>query len=188
MSRAALTLRDVTSMDAPVLSEIWADVIRRPVPGQPAEDMDVVIARTLADPDDRIVVAECDGELAGAVFLRASTLSPLHLEPVVQVISPHVLPAHRRHGVGRALMEAAVAYAEERGIAHVVSASSSASRDAHRFLARLALAPHAVMRVAPTHLVRAKLNAQRPAACTGSRPLGQVLAARRSLRRQRDPV
>ena len=47
----------------------------------------------------------------------------------------------------------------------VYHAEFTASRDGNRFLARLALASHAVLRIAPTHAVRAKLSAQRP--CVG---------------------
>ena len=61
----------------------------------------------------------------------------------MQAISPHVFPEFRRHGVGRALMEAAVAFAEELGIAHVATAVVAGSRDANRFMARLALGPYA---------------------------------------------
>ena len=50
---------------------------------------------------------------------RPTTFSPINLEPVVQVVSPHVLPEFRRHGIGSALMQAAVEFAEELGIAHV---------------------------------------------------------------------
>ena len=95
------------------------------------------------------MVAEYDGDVAGAVHLRATTLTPINLEPVVQAISPHVLPDFRRRGVGRALMEAAVAFAEELGIAHIATAAVSGSRDANRFMARLALGPHAILRLAP---------------------------------------
>ena len=52
--------------------------------------------------EERIVVAEVDGQVVGAVHLRATTLTPINLEPVVQAISPHVLPDFRRHGVGSA--------------------------------------------------------------------------------------
>ena len=38
-------------------------------------------------------------------------------------------------------MEAAVSYAEELGIGYVATAASSGSRDANRFMARLALGP-----------------------------------------------
>jgi GNAT superfamily N-acetyltransferase len=190
VTRWTVTLREARVEDASALVEVWAEAIPRGAPEQLHADMEQVVQRALADPCDRIVVAECEGEIAGAVFLRVAPMSPLHVEPVMQAVSPHVLPRFRRHGIGRALMEAAVAHAEERGVGHVASASVSASRDAHRFLARLALAPQAVLRIAPTHVVRAKLAAQRPCrAQAGNRPpLGQVLAARRSLRRQRDLV
>jgi hypothetical protein len=123
------------------------------------------------------------------VHLRATTLTPINLEPVVQAISPHVLPAFRRRGVGRTLIQAAVAFAEERGIAHIATAAVSGSRDANRFMARLALGPHAVLRLAPTAMVQAKLDAQAPPAGglaggrSGARQLTHVLAARRSTRR-----
>ncbi|MDP2774949.1 MAG: GNAT family N-acetyltransferase, partial [Nocardioides sp.] len=84
----------------------------------------------------------------------------------------------------RLLMESAVSFAEELGVAHVGTAASSGSRDANRFMARLGLGPHAMLRLAPTVVVRAKLTAQRPAtAATSGRQLTRVLAARRSLRR-----
>ncbi len=55
-----------------------------------------------------------------------------------------------------------MAFAEERGIAHIATAAVSGSRDANRFMARLALGPHAILRLAPTAMVQAKLDAQAP--------------------------
>ena len=107
-------------------------------------------------------MAEYDGRLAGGVHLRLTTISPLNLDLSVQVMSPQVFPEFRRHGIGRALMDAAVAWAEERGVGHLASAAPSGSRDANRFMARLALGPMATLRLAPTTVVRAKLIAQRP--------------------------
>lgn len=97
----------------------------------------------------------------------------------MQVVSPHVLPGFRRRGVGRALMAAAVEFAEELGIGHIASAAIVGSREANRFLARLALTPQATFRIAPTPAVRAKLS---PIGA-GGRPIKRVLAARRSERR-----
>ena len=108
------------------------------------------------------MVAEYDGEVAGAVHLRVTTMTPINLERVVQAVSPHVLPRYRRHGVGRALMDAAVSFAEELGIGHVATAAASGSRDANRFMARLALGPWAVLRVASTPMLRSKLTAHAP--------------------------
>jgi predicted N-acetyltransferase YhbS len=184
MMRSLVSLRAALPSDAPLLAELWADVLRRAEHPERVADLLKVIETAAESPVDRLVVAEYDGEVAGAVHLRCTTMSPINLEPLVLAISPHVFPQFRRRGVGRALMEAAVSYAEELGVAHVATAAASGSRDANRFMARLALGPQAVFRVAATHLVRAKLTAQRPAvAGSRGRHLSQVLAARRSMRR-----
>jgi predicted N-acetyltransferase YhbS len=188
VKRTQVSLRLASTDDAPVLAEVWSEVLRRVDHDQQIADVEEVIARVTPLDEERIVVAEYDGEVAGAVHLRACTLSPINLEPVVQAISPHVLPAFRRRGIGRALMGAAVAFAEERGVAHIATAAVSGSRDANRFMARLALGPYAVLRLAPIVMVQAKLDAQAPATGlatgrSGTRQLTHVLAARRSTRR-----
>ncbi len=183
MSRTLVSLRCAAPSDAPVLVELWSDILRRTDHREQLSDVLEIIVRAEAD-DQRLVVAECDGEVAGAVHLWVTTMTQLNLEPTVQALSPHVLPRYRRRGVGVALMEAAVSFAEERGIGHIATAAVSSSRDANRFMARLALGPQAVLRVAATHAVRAQLAARRPAGQRGNaRQLTQVLAARRSLRR-----
>lgn len=185
MMRSQVSLRSAVPDDAAELVDVWSEVLRRGEREDQVADVLSVIERIDDLVDERIVVAEYDGQLAGAVHLRATTLSPLNLEPVVQAISPHVLPQFRRHGIGRALMEAAVAFADELGIGHLASAAASGSRDANRFMARLALGPQATFRVAPTAVVKAKLTAQRPAVARpqGRHHLTHVLAARRSLRK-----
>jgi ribosomal protein S18 acetylase RimI-like enzyme len=182
MNRSPVQLRSVHVDDAPVLAELWSEILRRADILEQTEDLRRIIKQVLESTDERIVVAEYDGQVAGAIFLRSATLTPLNLEPVLQAISPHVFPQFRRHGIGRTLMDAAVSYAEELGIAHVASGSVSTSREANRFLARLGLGPQVILRVAPTHAVRAKLMAQRPRG--SSRQLDRVLAHRRILRRE----
>ena len=113
-------------------------------------------------------------------------MSAINREPVVQALSPHVL-ALPAPGIGTALMESAVTWAEELGIAHVTTAAAAASRNANRFMARIALGPQAVFRASTTHTVRAKLSTVHPPPlriterATARRHLGQVLAARRQL-------
>src|SRR3954447_25467264 len=187
MNRSLVSLRSVTLEDASHLAEVWTDVIRRVGPEDQAADMEAVVLEGLASDNQRIVVAGYDGKFAGAVPLERTTMSALNLEPVVRALSPHVLAPYRRHGIGTALMDTAVSWAEELGIAHVATAAVAGSRDANRFMARIALGPYAVLRVATTHAVRNRLGAQRrPARSTsGGRQLTQVLAARRSMRRAR---
>jgi GNAT superfamily N-acetyltransferase len=114
-------------------------------------------------------------------------LSPVHAETAVYVLHLHVIEALRRHGVGHALLEATVSWAEEEDSPHVVAAASVGSRDANRFMARLGLTQVAVVRGATTAALRAKLPVEPPAAARvgrrSNRNVGQVLAARRSLRR-----
>lgn len=185
MSRPVAQLRSAGVEDALFLAEVWADALRRGDRQEQVNDLELVVKDCLDSAEQRILVAEVDGVPAGAVLLRVTTLTPLNLEPVVQAVSPHVLPEFRRRGVGRMLVEGAVAYAEELGVAHVATGAVAGSRDANRFMARLGLGPHAVLRVAPTHVVRAKVEAQRPPMERHrDRSRVQLLAARRSLRRQ----
>ncbi|WP_243060224.1 GNAT family N-acetyltransferase [Nocardioides sp. SR21] len=188
MTRSLVCLRPAVLSDAADLAGLWTDVLRRTGPEDQVVDMEAVLARLTDSVDERIVVAEYDGEFAGAVHLQTTTMSALNLEPVVRALSPHVLPRFQRHGIGSALMDAAVTWAEDLGVGHVATAAVAGSRDANRFMARIALGPYAVLRVATTHAVRNRLGAQRrPARQSGAggRQLTQVLAARRSLRRSR---
>ena len=186
MSRIPVSVRPALPVDAPVLARLWSDVLRRGSHEQQAADVARVIEDATGRSDCLVVVAEYDGQVAGAVYLRASTFSPLNLEPTCYAVSPHVLPQFRRHGVGSALMEAAVRFAEDRGVSLVGTAANSEWRDANRFFARLALAPQAILRIAPTQRVRARLGG-RSGLAARPRPasIDRVLAARRSRRAER---
>lgn len=183
MSRYSLTTRCATPEDAPVLAELWSDVVRRADRSEQVADVEQIIKNCLVSPEHRVVVVEYDGHLAGAVHLRMTTLTPLNLEPCVQAIQPRVLEQFSGQGVGHALMEAATAFAEENGILHVVAAVPHASRDDNRFMARLGLAPAAMYRIAPAAVLRARLSPQRVQ--PGIEGRSKVLAARRSMRRSR---
>ncbi|WP_344731239.1 GNAT family N-acetyltransferase [Nocardioides fonticola] len=185
MGRSMVSLRCADLDDAHFLADLWSESLRRADPQEQVAEVELIVKAAVVSSEQRIVIAEYDGEPAGAVFLTITTMGPLNLEPLVQAVSPHVLPAFRRHGIGRMLMEAAVSWAEEHGIAHVMTAATSGSRDANRYMARLGFASHVTVRIAPTHVVRSKIEAQRPAAerIAGRRQLGQLLAARRSMRR-----
>ena len=176
-TRSSISLRDARADDSKFLAQVWSGVIRRGAPEDQVAEMLSLVETTTADDDVRILVAEYDGQRAGAVYLQAGTVSPLNREPALLAVSPHVLPEFRRHGVGRALMDAAVAWAEDRGIGLVATAATAGARDANRFMARLALSPTAMFRIAPTALVRAKIGASSPAE---ARNRARVLSVRRT--------
>ena len=190
MSR--VTVREARADDALFLLGIWQDSLRMTDPQEQLGDLETIIERARTSPDQQLLVAECNGEPAGGVFMRATTFGPLNLEPTVQVFAPHVTPGFRRRGVGQMLMEAAVSFAEERGVRTIAAAASTGGRDGNRFLARLGLGSQAVMRVAPTAVVRSRLailgrvlphHARTNRSPKQSSSVGELLAARRSQRR-----
>ncbi|RJS47010.1 GNAT family N-acetyltransferase [Nocardioides cavernaquae] len=193
MSRASFHVRAVELDDADGLMELWQSRIGRT--GQQEitrHDVPSTVRKVLASDRERIAVAEVNGRIVGAIYLRVGPLMPLTSDQAVFASLLKVHEEFRRRGVARGLMEAAVSWAEEQGIAHVVSISSGASRDTNRFLARIGLTQAATLRVAPTAALRARLPIDVPAVVRGvpaqQRNLSQVLAARRSMRRSQDAV
>lgn len=178
--RAHVVLRTAVVADAPFLVDLWQESCRRADRSEQVADLEVLVKTADESPEQRLLIADHDGEAAGAVLVKLATLSPLNPEPCVLVLSPTVLPSARRRGIGRVLMEAAVSFGEELGVTHIATAVESSSRDSNRFMARLGLGPRATLRVAPLATVQSKVGAHRAPA---GRQLGQILAARRSMRR-----
>jgi len=190
MSRQPVTMRQATVADVPFLVELWSDMLRKADRQDQVHDLEVIVKEAAESAERRLLVAEYDGEPAGAVLLRVIPMTPLNLEPTVQALAPHVTPSYRGKGIGSALMESAVLWAEDLGIGHITTAAPSSSRSGNRFMARLSLGPQAVLRASTTHAVRARLAATQPGGTrvtdrmAGRRHLGQVLAARRQLSRR----
>lgn len=188
MFRCPVYVRDAEPGDVETLRELLASGTTRAgmEETRPAEAAASVAAIAL-DPDQRLIVAESDGQVAGMAHLVRAPLSPLQSGTAVHVLHLHVRDELRRHGVGRALMEATLAWAEEKESSHVLAAASVTDRDANRFMARLGLAQVAVMRAATVPTLRAKMPVEPPAAARvgarSHRSVGQVLAQRRSQRR-----
>lgn len=205
MVRSPVHVRDASADDAAALVEVWRSFSdrspertagsdgERPVEvvtgGAALDQAESSIARLADNPDQRLLVATIDDHVVGAVYLERRHLSPIHAESAIFVIHLHVVDEFRRHGVGRALLEATVTWAEEKDASHVIAAAAVASRDANRFMARLGLGQVAVVRGATVAALRAKLPVDPPAAArVGSRShrnVGQVLVQRRSMRRAR---
>lgn len=189
MSRNPVLVRDASPQDAPVLVQIWSDFRRtdRHHGQDPVVEAANAVARIAADCDERLLVGVLDDEVVGAISLIRARVSPIHAEMAVVVTHLHVFEDRRRHGVGRALLEAAVSWSEEKDIDSVYVAASVHSRDANRFMARLGLTQIAVIRGASVQALRARLPVEAPAcahtAGRRNRTVGQVLVQRRMQRR-----
>jgi GNAT superfamily N-acetyltransferase len=186
MLRGPIAIRDAVPSDAEALLDIWSGfsertekATARPLP--PASEVRAAVSRGAAEPAERLVVAELDGEIVGVAQLLRSPISPIHVEDAVRVNFLHVLPDHRRRGIGRMLLECAVDWADEKDTDHVLVSASSASRDGNRFLARLGLAPYITVRTSTVKALRSRLVAR-----DGSQLVTNVVAARRLMRRRAD--
>ncbi len=155
MIRCPVQVRDAVPDDVEELREVLATGDDRTGEVEQVAAGCTAVASIAADPDQRLLVAVLDGRIAGAVHLIRGSLSPMHSDTAVHVLHLHVLEEYRRHGVGHALMEGTVAWAEEKDTTHVLAAASVGSRDANRFMARLGLTQVAVVRAATVSTLRA---------------------------------
>ena len=183
MTRSAVSVREATPSDVPalvaLLRELREEGLRRRAAG--AETDDHAAGRfelALADPDSRVIVALHDDEIIGMAQLMRTRPTLLSDGSAVELTAMHVADGHRRRGAGKALVTAAVAYADELAVDSVVVSVFPQHRDANRFFARLGFAPYVVRRVAPVAALRRKLGT----------PEGRAALLRRELHVPRRPT
>jgi GNAT superfamily N-acetyltransferase len=104
-----------------------------------------------------VAVGEDDAPLGMALFSLGPTNALLDL-PALLISHVVVGDGNRRRGAGKALVGAAAAYADERGLDQVVVSVNPGSREANRFFARLGFAPVVVRRVASVAMIRRRLG------------------------------
>ena len=190
MSRPAVVVREATVDDTPALLAMWSELrdmggrIERLMPGPDAEGLRERLAWVATDPSSRVLVAIVDDdEVAGMTLLIESPYAPLFEQRAVHAHYLHVRDGFRRRGVGKALLAAAVAFAEEVGAEHVMTSVLPQMRETQRFYARLGFSPVVVRRSAPVSVLRRRLAPSGATSVTDN-----LLARRRSLRRVRAAV
>lgn len=110
---------DVTRLTAELGYDVEAEVLR----GR--------LSRILGRSDRRFLVAEAGGQTVG--WLHAVLAEFVEAEPTVVIAGLVVSGSHRRHGIGRVLMERAEGWAREQGCSIVRLWSSSTRTETHRF-------------------------------------------------------
>ncbi len=171
MTRAAVTVRDAVADDVPSLLSLY-DELRDAGPRravrtavdveQLREQVDERYRRAVRDPDQRLIVAVDSEEVVGMALATVGSASSLVDSPSVLLTHFSVGHGRRRSGVGRALVAAATAWAEERGVDGLSVAVYPASREANRFLAQLGFAPVYLSRTAPVAGLRRRLGVEVP--------------------------
>lgn len=122
-----MTIRPARPEDAPAIAGLVTQLGYEAAPREVAERLERILSRR----DQRFIVAESDGRVMGWVHVEAA-------ESVDTGVFAHVAGlvvdrAHRRHGVGAALMGAAEAWARQQGCPVIRLRSSSTRTPAHRF-------------------------------------------------------
>lgn len=140
------------------------------------------VEATLARADVTVLLAEVGTTTVGVLVLRHGETLPLGAS-AASVHQMAVTPSHRRRGVGRSLLAAAVQLAEADGAQHLVVSAPPGGREAHRFLARLGFSPLVVQRSAPVATLRRSLGAP---AVGGEVALRRAAVERVLLRRRRE--
>jgi GNAT superfamily N-acetyltransferase len=166
-----IAVRDCRAEDLGHLADLWHQVWA----GVPR------FAMPATDAAERVLVAEQIGTgiPVGMAWLRASAAYPLGPIDSLHVDYLVVHASHHGRGVGRALVAAACADAERRGLERLVVPTVPDRRGTERFLARLGLHPARTERGASVSVVRRKLDG-----ASGKRS-DPVVARRRVLRARR---
>ena len=122
-----MTIRTAKVDDAPAVAALVTQLGYEAAPHEVSDRL----ARLLAHSAQRFIVAERDGRLLG--WVHVETADSIETGPYAHIAGLVVDRAHRRQGIGAALMAEAEAWARQQGCALVRLRSSAARTRAHRF-------------------------------------------------------
>jgi GNAT superfamily N-acetyltransferase len=183
LARSAVAVREAVAGDLPALVGLWRELrdegLRRRTNAPETDDQ--VAGRfelALADPDSRVLVAVYEDAVVGMAQLVRPRPTLVSDGASIELSAMHVADAHRRRGAGKALVTAAVAYADEIAAENIVVSVFPQHREANRFYARLGFAPFVTRRVASVPALRRRLGS----------PEGRAALLRRELHVPRRPT
>ena len=124
-------IRDARADDATAIARLLTQL------GYPADTASVA-QRLERLGEDRLVVAESDGQVTGLAQLHVAP-SLEYERPAAKLAALIVDEAHRGRGIGRALVDAMEAEARSRGCELLYLTTAERRADAHAFYERLGL-------------------------------------------------
>lgn len=99
----------------------------------PVRETIIQLEKRLADPSQKIFVAEAEGCVLGYIHIRDyDTLYAPHMKNILGIA---VAQQYQRNGIGRALLSAAESWAANTGAAGVRLVSGESRKCAHKFYA-----------------------------------------------------
>jgi GNAT superfamily N-acetyltransferase len=149
----AILVRKANQEDGDILGMLNAEVQGIHAAALPwlfrAPGPDTLPAKAVKDllelPENLVFIAEVDGVAAGyayAEIVEHPATPFLHAHNLVYLHHISVIRVHRRHGVGRALIEAVRATAAEVGVPRVALDVWTFNEDARAFFCRLGFEPY----------------------------------------------
>ena len=139
----AITIRRATPDDLPTLGRLGALLVRthhdfdpqRFIPATTETESGYAwyLGTQLEKPTVAVLVAEDDGEIVGYSYAGLEGIDYMALRgPAGALYDVVVDPARRRHGVGRMLVDAALAFLKEHGAPRVVLSTATHNEAAQR--------------------------------------------------------
>ncbi|MCW2744604.1 MAG: Acetyltransferase family protein [Mycobacterium sp.] len=157
-----LVVREATPDDLETVVALARDVAPGRASRGPAPAPQLLHARfaaALAAPDERLFVAcRDDNSVVGMALVVAGTTDELLPASAVHLLRACVAPGSRRRGAGRALVAAALGWADELGAEVLTAGVPPTARELRRSLARLGFGPSSERRVASVAVLRRRLE------------------------------
>ena len=123
-----IRIREATVQDAEAIAQLNTECMGY---DYPIADTAVNLTRILESPCDKVFVAVADAEIVGYIHVNDYRL--LYAPAMINVMGIAVFDSFRRCGIGRQLLAAAEAWAQERGATAIRLVSGAYRAEAHAF-------------------------------------------------------
>jgi GNAT superfamily N-acetyltransferase len=144
-----LTIRDAVETDLPALAALYASALADPVDHDGPASIEAAWQRLRSEaPTARVLLAEIDGRAVGTLTLFVLPMLAHRGTPAALVEAVAVDRSLQGRGIGRALMDEAMARARAADCYKLALSSNNKRNEAHAFYERLGFERHGVSFVA----------------------------------------